>query len=377
MLTQRMIRMLIITGILFGAIFSYQGFKALMIKKYLSGNKMPTVTVSAMKASYQAWQPKLRASGSLKACKGVEVTTELGGIVKNIQFNAGSEIQEGEILVELNAEEEGAKLQALEAALTLAELTYNRNMKQFKANALSKASLDADAADLKSKQAQVAEQAAIVAKKTIRAPFKGHLGISVINVGQYLNPGDQIVTLQALDPIYVDFNIPQQSLSQIATGQVVHLSIDTYPEQIFEGKITSFNPKVDPTTRNVLVQATFANPAHKLRPGMFASVEILSGKTQKYITLPQTAVSFNPYGEIAYVVKNTNKDNGNKPLLTVMQTFITVGETRGDQIAVLKGIQPDDLIVTAGQHKLKNGSHVIINNSVVPHNNPAPMPVDR
>jgi membrane fusion protein (multidrug efflux system) len=377
MLAKRMTKMLIITGLLFGAVFGYQGFKVLMIKKYLSGNTAPPVTVSAMKASYQTWQPKLKASGSLEAVNGVEVTTEIGGLVKNIQITSGSQVQEGDLLVELNADSDIGKLQALEAALALAKLTYTRDKNQFTAKAISKATLDADAADLKSKQAQVAEQAAIVAQKTIRAPFKGRLGIVDVNVGQYLNPGDRIVTLQALDPIYVDFTVPQQALAQIIRGQEVHVSIDTYPGQPFKGKITSIDPKVDPQTRNVLVQATLANPKQQLLPGMFTTVEILSGQPQQFITLPQTAVSFNPYGEIAFIVKQTGKDDKGQPLLTATQTFITVGETRGDQIAILKGIHPDDMIVTAGQHKLKNGSGVKINNSVVPLNDAAPKPVDR
>lgn len=377
MLAKPMTKMLIITGLLLGAIFGYQGFKSLMIKRYLSSNSASTISVSAMKATYQSWQPKLRASGSLEAVNGVEVTTEIGGLIKNILFTAGSPVNKGDILVELNADTDIAKLESLQAALTLAELTYKRDKDQFNAKAISKATLEASATDFKSKQAQVAEQTSIVAKKTIRAPITGRLGVAGINVGQYLNPGDRIVTLQALDPIYADFSIPQKALAQIALQQTVEVSVDTYPGKIFRGKITSIDPKVDPKTLNILVEATLNNPNQELVPGMFASVEALLGQPQEYITLPQTAVSFNPYGEIAFIIKETGKDDKGNPILTVTQNFITVGETRGDQIAILKGIQPGDLVVTTGQHKLKNGSRVKINNSIVPHNDPAPKPIDR
>ncbi|MBL0942334.1 MAG: efflux RND transporter periplasmic adaptor subunit [Alphaproteobacteria bacterium] len=375
--TKHMIKMLIITGLVLGAIFGYQGFKSLMIKRYLGSNSAPIVSVSAMKASYQTWQPKLRASGSLEAVDGVEVTTEIGGLIKDVPFTSGSQVNKGDILVTLNADTDIAKLESLKAALVLAELTYKRDKNQFSAKAISKATLEADEADLKSKQAQVAEQAAIVAMKTIRAPLSGRVGIAGVNVGQYLNPGDKIVTLQALDQIYVHFNIPQKALAQIAPEQAVQISVDTYPGKIFEGKITSIDPKVDPKTLTVLVEATFPNPNQELVPGMFASVEVLSGQPHQYITLPQTAVSFNPYGEIAFIIKETGKDDKGEPVFIVTQNFITVGETRGDQIAILKGIHPGDLIVTTGQHKLKNGSRVKINNSILPLNNAEPKPIDK
>jgi membrane fusion protein (multidrug efflux system) len=223
----------------------------------------------------------------------------------------------------------------------------------------------------------VAQQKAVVEKKTIRAMFDGRLGINAVNLGQYVNPGDKIVTLQSLDPIYVDFSLPQQNLSRMKIGQTVTVTTDAIPGREFEGKITAISPKVDPDTRNVQVEATIANGKHELLPGMYASVTVKSGAVQEYLTLPQTAVTYNPYGESVYVIEEGGKGADGKPVLIAKQTFVTIGETRGDQVAILKGVKPGDMVATSGQLKLKNGSTVVINNTVQPSNEPAPMPVDQ
>ncbi len=358
----------------------------------------PAVTVTTIEAKNLSWQPKLKASGTLRAIKGVDVTTEIAGIIRTIKFSAGATVKEGELLVKLNDDAEVAQLNALIAAADIAKITFDRDTAQFAVEAVSKQTLDNDAATLKGANAQVNQQKAVVAKKIIKAPFSGRLGISYVNPGQYLNPGDKIVTLQTLDPIYVDFYLPQQALNQIATGQNIVMTCDSFPGQKFTGKITTINPIVDTATRNIQVEATIANAKQQLLPGMFASVEIDTGKPIKYLTLPQTAISYNPYGEIAYIVKektetdhkdnkkekekNKNKDkkkskdNDKGPALIAQQTFVTVGDSRGDQVAVLKGINEGDIVVTSGQLKLKNGSTVIINNKVVPSNNPSPNIVD-
>jgi len=373
MMSKRMVIMLLITGLLFGSIFAYKAFQYYMIKKYMDGHVMPPVTISAITVAAESWQPKLTATGSLRAINGVDVTTEIAGLIKKIHFVPGQDIQESDILLELNADTEIAQLKSLEAQADLAQITYTRDKKQFTAQSISKATLDTDEADLKSKKAQVAQQQAIIAKKTIQAPFKGRLGISAVNLGQYLNPGDKIVTLQALDPIYVDFYLPQQALPQVAVNQPIVLKTDTYPGMTFDGKITSINPKVDPATRNVEVEATLSNLDHKLFPGMYGGVEINTGSPKTYLTVPQTAVSYNPYGDLVYILKEKEKDKKGAQVYTANQKFITVGETRGDQVQILKGLEQGNLVVTAGQLKLKNESAVIINNTVVPTNNPAPQ----
>jgi membrane fusion protein (multidrug efflux system) len=376
-MTKRMIVMLICVGILFGGIFGYKAFKSYMIGKYIGALKNPTVTVSAKKVDYQSWQPQLHAAASLRAVRGVDVTTEITGLVRAICFKPGADVKEGQLLVELIDDTDMARLRSLEANAGLAKTVYRRDRAQYAIRAVSKAVVDSDAANLKSTEAQVEEQAAVVEKKTIRAPFSGRLGISQINIGQHLNPGDKIVTLQTLSPIYVDFYVPQQQVAQLSVGQAILMEADMAPAKIFRGKITTINPKVEVETRNVEVEATVLNPQCQLLPGMFTNVLVKTGKPEQFLTLPQAAISYNPYGDIVYVIKEKGKDDKGKPILTVMQTFVTVGKTRGDQVSVLKGLNKGDLVVTGGQLKLKNGSRVVINNSIVPSNDPAPSFTDQ
>ncbi len=373
---KRMLIMLATVGLLFGGIFGFQVFKMQMIKKSMASQKAPPVTVSTLRASIQPWQPELKAVGTLRAVRGVDVTSEIAGLVRTVNFKSGDAAKIGQVLVQLNADSDIAQLRASEAAAELAQTVYERDKKQFAIKAVSQAVFDNDAADLKSKRAIAAEQAALVAKKTIRAPFPGRLGITTVNPGQYLNPGDKIVTLQSLDSLYADFYLPQQELANLSLGQKVVITTDTYPGRSFLGKISSINPKVDPDTRNVQVEATIANPGHVLLPGMFASVQVEAGKIQKYLTVPQTAVAFNPYGETVFVVQEGEKGTDGKAALIVKQVFVTTGGTRGDQVAILKGIKEGDVVVTAGQLKLKNGSTVVINNQILPSNEKNPQPKD-
>jgi len=355
-LRKPMIIMLISVGVLFGGIFAYQAFKGVMIKKSIAKQSTIPISVSTTKAVMAPWQPKIKAVGSVRSIQGVDVTTELAGMVRSIYFDAGAIVKKGMLLVKLNDDTEVAQLHALEAAADLAKTTYARDKAQFDVQAVSQATLDIDAANVKSTLAQVAQQATIIDKKNIRAPFSGRLGISSVNEGQYINPGDKLATLQKLDPMYVDFSLPQQELGQIKMGQPVKVTTDAYPKQVFSGKITTINPVVDPATRNVQVEATVANPKQQLLQGMFTLVEIDIGVSTSYLTLPQTAISFNSYGEIAYIVEKTEQG------LKARQTFVTLGNTREDQIAVLSGLKENDEVVTGGQLKLKNGSAVIINN---------------
>jgi len=361
---KRMLIMLAAAGILFGIIFGYKALQSRSLKKSMSGHQVPPVTVSAMKAEFQAWQPHIDSVGTLSAVRGVEVTSETAGLVRSVHFNSGEEVREGQLLVQLNADPDIALLRSLEEEAALAKIVYERDKKQFDAQAISQAALDADESDLKSRQEQARQQAAIVEKKSIRAPFAGKLGISSVNPGEYINAGDSIVTLQSLDLLYADFYLPQQEFSRISSGQEVIISVDAYPGRTFRGKITAINPKVDLNTRNLLIEATIENPKHELLPGMYASVRVNAGEEEHYITLPQTAVTYNPYGDTVFIIK----DN------TAKQLFVSVGDTRGDQIAILKGINEGDLVVTTGQLKLKNGSKVIVNNQIQPAFEPAPNP---
>ena len=365
--------LLIIVAIVAG--FKYEGFKGFMAMQ--AGMASARQTVSAMKANIQDWQPQLDAVGSLRAAKGVDISNELAGIVEKINFTSGDDVKEGDLLLSLRSEDDQAKLASLQAAAKLAEINYSRDKKQFEVKAVSQASVDADAAQLASSRAQAAEQKAVVDKKFIHAPFSGHLGIRNVDVGQYLTPGNAIVTLQQLDPIYLDFYLPQQSLALVKNGQKVIITCDAFPDRTFEGKVSAINPKVDTATRNVQVRAEIPNADRSLLPGMYAKARIDAGESAKFITLPQTAITYNPYGNTVYLIEDKGKDENGKPKLTVQQSFVTLGETRGDQVQVTKGVKEGDMVVTAGQLKLQNGSLITVDNSITPKNDANPQPKDQ
>lgn len=371
-MTKSMKIMLLCSTLVFGGIFVFFGVKSYFIKQFMSTFKMPPATVSAMNVPSEPWQAKLQATASLAAVNGVSVTTEIAGQVKAINFSSGAEVKKGNLLVELNADAEIAQLHALEAQAELALITYDRNKKQLESKAISKAEVDIAEADLKSKRAQVAQQAATVAKKTIRAPFDGRLGLSNIDLGQYINPGDKIVTLQSINPMLVHFSIPQQQVPQLVVAQEIVLKTDTFPGEVFKGKITAISPLIDSATRNVEVEATVPNLKGNLSPGMFGFVEINTGPLKDVLTLPQAAITYNPYGDLVYLLKEDSKDEKDVPIYKAEQKFVSLGETRGDQVQVISGLEKNDLVVTSGQMKLKNGSLVKINNEVVPGNNPNP-----
>lgn len=366
--------MLIAVGILFGSVFLYKGFMSLMLKRYFASKANPVMTVSTAKVAYSSWEPQLKAVGSLRTTLGVNVTAQLGGMIQTITFTPGATVGAGTVLVQQNADSEIGKLHEIQANLELAKITYDRDKLQYKVKAVSKQQLDTDLQNMKSLQAQEVQQKATVVKLTITAPFTGRLGISNVNPGQYLNPGDTVVTLQKLDPIYVDFNLPQQAVAQLQTGQEVTFVSDSYPKINFTGRITTLNPIVDSSTRNIEVEATIANPKGELLPGMFGNVEVKAGEPKSYLTVAQTAITFNPYGEIAYIVKPSEKEKNEdgKPILKVTQTFVETGETRGDQTMIISGLKAGDEVVTSGQLKIKNGSLVAVNNSVTPSDNPNP-----
>jgi membrane fusion protein, multidrug efflux system len=373
---KRMLIMLVAVGALFGGIFGFKAFVGGKIKEAIASKGVPPETVSTATAQFTEWRDGFQAVGTLRAVRGADIAPEVPGVITAIHFQSGQEVAEGSPLVQLNNEADVARLQSLSAAVELAQANYDRDQKQLAIQAVSQAVVDADAANLKSAQAQVAEQRALVNKKLVRAPFAGRLGIRAVDIGQYVNPGTKLVTLQALDPIYVDFFAPQKSLDKVVLKQKVTLSTDAFPGQQFTGEIGSIDPKVDPATRNVQVRAAVRNAKKNLLPGMFATVAITSGGPQRFLTLPQTAVSYNPYGDTVFVVEEQQGQNG-KPTLLAQQKFVTTGETHGDQVAILSGIKEGDTVVTAGQIKLRSGRPVIVNNSIQPSNDAAPKPKDQ
>ncbi|MBM2883359.1 efflux RND transporter periplasmic adaptor subunit [Chromobacterium amazonense] len=341
----------------------------LHIQKLIASSPKPgPQTVSTTVAKTAEWQPQLSSVGTLTAMQGVDISSEVAGQVRSLHFKSGQDVKAGDVLVQLNADSDQAQLRSLQAAAELAATTLKRDRAQLAIEGVSQAQVDADMADLKSKTALVAQQAALVAKKTIRAPFSGRLGITTVNPGQYLNPGDKIVTLQTIDPVYVDFNLPQRQIGKVRVGQPVKVKSDAFGDEVFHGKINAINPKIDPATRNVQIEATIANPKHKLLPGMFANTTIEVGSKQKHLTLPQTAITYNPYGSTVFIVKQGK--NG----LEAQQAFVTTGDTRGDQVAITAGLKEGQEVVTSGQLKLKTGTPVTVNNSVQPANSPNPTP---
>ncbi|NWK76777.1 efflux RND transporter periplasmic adaptor subunit [Aquitalea sp. LB_tupeE] len=349
------------------------------IRSLMAAAPKPTPqVVSTITAHTSQWQPQLKSIGTLSAQHGVDISSEVAGQVRSVLFQSGQDVKAGDVLVQLNADADIAQLHALEAAAELAAITLKRDQAQLAVQGVAQSQVDNDAADLKSKKAQVAQQAAVVAKKTIRAPFAGRVGITSVNPGQYLNAGDKIVTLQQIDPIHIDFNLPQSQLAAIHTGQKVVVQTDGTADKQFVGSVNAINPKVDPNTRNVQVQALIANPGRKLLPGMFANASLDTGKQMPYLTLPQTAITYNAYGSTVFVVVPAGKDasaaGGN---LVAKQVFVQTGPTRGDQVAILSGVKEGDQVVTSGQVKLKNGIAVAINNSVQPASNPNPTPQEQ
>jgi membrane fusion protein (multidrug efflux system) len=375
-------RMLIMVGGVLVLIALLAFGKYMQIKKLIASSpKRGAQVVSAVKVQAAEWQPQLSAVGTLAPVRGVDVTTEIAGLVREVRFKSGDEVKAGQVLFELNADTDVAQLRSLQAAADLAGTTLKRDKLQLAAQAISQAQVDADEADLKSKQALVAQQKAAVDKKTIRAPFAGKLGITAINPGQYLNPGDKLVTLQTIDTVYVDFFVPQKQLASLSIGQKLNLSSDAYPGVAFPAKVTSISPKVDAATRNVQVQATVPNAKRQLLPGMFANVALDQGDMKKYLTLPQTAITYNPYGSTVFVLapppadaKDALKDDKGQPYLVAQQVFVTTGATRGDQVAILTGVKEGQTVVTTGQLKLKNGTPARIDNKVIPANSPNPTP---
>ena len=336
----------------------------------------PPASVSTAKAVFEDWMPRIDIVGTFNPVRGADLSVEVPGIIDQVSFDSGGDVQAGVQIIKLRDSDDVAKLRTLEANRDLAKSNFDRDKAQLDRMLISRAQFDVTAANLQALEAQVAEQEAIIAKKTLRAPFAGHLGIREVNAGQYISPGTKVVTLQALDPIYLDFFLPQQVLERVRVGQEISVTVDTYPNATFSGRISTIDPKVDAATRNVAVRATLPNRDRRLLPGMFANARIETGEPVRYITLPQTAITFNPYGNMVYRVTEQADDKG-KQSLVARQTVVQTGQTRGDQIAILSGLNEGDLIVSAGQTKLQNNAPVTVNNEVQPTNDPDPQPRER
>ena len=377
MLARRMIIMLVAVALVFGGVFGFIAFGHHMRDKFMHSMGYPPQAISTMVASSQDWQPQAEGVGSVRAINGADLSAQVVGTVSALHFESGADVKAGTLLVELESADDVGKLQSLKAAAALAQITLDRDQKQLKVQGVAQQTVDADLQNLKSAQAQVVEQQAIVDYKNVKAPFDGKLGIRQVDIGQYLAPGTVMVTIQALDPIYVDFFLPQQSLALLKVGQTVNARIDTYPGRVFPGEISAINSKIDAATRNVQIRATLKNADHALLPGMYATVDIASGAPEHHVTLPATAITYNSYGSTVFLVDDKGEDADGHPKLISRQVFVKTGATRGDQVAILDGVKDGDTVVVAGQLKLRNGVSVIVDNRLLPKFDANPAPVDR
>jgi membrane fusion protein (multidrug efflux system) len=355
------------------------GVKTLQIRTLMAAGKSyasPPESVSSVLAREEKWQGTITAIGSVTAVQGVTVTPELAGIIHEIAFESGAVVAKDALLVRLDTSTEEAQLHALEAQEELARLTLARERSLRSQNMVAQSELETAEATLKQTQGMADATRAIIQKKTIRAPFAGRLGIRLVNLGQYLDTGKPIVSLQSLTPIYADFSLPQQELARLQTGMRVRLTTDAYPGRQFDGTLTAINPDLDPQTRSVGLQATFENADQLLRPGMFARVEVLLPEERAVLVVPATSVLSAPYGDSVYVIESKPGKDSGKPELVVRQQFIRTGSARGDFVSVETGLKPGERIVSAGIFKLRNGMSVIENNELSPKNELAPRPSD-
>jgi membrane fusion protein (multidrug efflux system) len=370
-------RMIITLSILLAFIVAIGLVKFFQIRAAIAAGaswQPPPEAVTTVVTRVEHWSSSLSAIGSVSAVHGVTLSADLPGIVERIDFTSGRSVRAGQVLVRLDTRQERAQLAAAEAQRNLTKLNLERSRQLLAKEVIAQAEFDQVAAEAKQAEARVGEIRATIDRKTIRAPFSGMVGIRQINLGQYLNAGDPVVPLQSMDPVYVDFSLPQQDVASLTVGAAVRVSAESTVISN-SARITAINSVVDEATRNVQVQATLENPHGRLRPGMYVEIEATSGQGSSVITLPASAVSYAPYGNSVFVVSQI-KGPGGKPYLGVQQRFVKLGAGRGDQVSVVSGLEPGEQVVSSGAFKLRSGASIVINNKIVPGNNPAPKPED-
>lgn len=376
-MTKRLVIVLLALGVLFGAIFGFKAFMNAQISNYFENMQPPPVAVSTAPAEETVWEPTIPAVGTLKAVNGVMVAAELPGVVESIAFESGQSVTRGDLLVQLDTSTDRAQLAALEAQLRLARSEFNRQNELRRRGTNAVADLDAAEANAAQLEAQIASQQATINKKAIKAPFDGVTGIRKVDIGQYVGAGTSIVSLQQMDPLLVQFTLPERRLNDVEVGQLVRLHVDSVPDSAFTGHVTAIEPSVEQSTRNFAVEGRVDNASRRLRPGLFARIDVVMPQIERLTTLPATAIAYNPYGDSVYIIAEGEAgEDGNKPTIA-KRVFVEVGDRRGDQVAVLKGVEAGAEVVTSGQLKLSNGSRVNIQNTIQPDNNRKPSPVNK
>ena len=369
--------MIVVVGLIYGGLIFFKvnqimGFAQLA----KSGAFLPPPTaVTTTVAEKSQWQPTLETIGTVTAINGVTISTDLAGIVSKIAFESGSQVKAGDLLVQLNTDQEQAQLAQAEAQRDWTQITLTRNQELVAKKTVSQSDYDSATAQFHQAQATVDQFKALIARKTLRAPFAGVVGIRQINLGQYLNTGDAVVTLQSFDPIYVNFSLPQQNLSQLTVGQAVEINMDAYGDKFFPGKITAINSLVDQNSRNVQIQATLPNSETQLRPGMYAKVKVVLPEAQEVVAIPSSSIHYAPYGDSVFIVSDLKSDDG-KTFKGVKEQFVKLGQSKGDLTAIVSGLKPGDEVVTSGVFRLRSGEAIIVNNKATPGSETSPTPSD-
>ncbi len=365
-----LIGLVILIGI--PAVIKLQQFEAMGAAQM----EMPPETVTAEQARKESWSRSVSATGSLVAVQGVTVSAELGGKIEKIAFESGDRVKKGDLLIRLDVTAEQAQLRSAEAAAKLAKITLDRNRGLRANKTVSQSDLDSSEANYKQATAQVDNVRATIAKKTLRAPFAGQLGIRQVNLGQIIDQGTAVVTLQTIDPIYVDFSLPQHQFSLLSSGAAIQVTTDAAPEQVFDGKISAINPEIDESTRSVRARATLANKGELLRPGMFANVEVMLPEEDEVLIIPATSVLYAPYGDTVFVIEESEDEASGKKQQVLRQQIIRLGETRGDYVAVVDGLKEGESVVTSGVFKLRPKMAVVVDNSLALDAKIAPKPAN-
>jgi membrane fusion protein, multidrug efflux system len=370
-------RLILVLGVMAVVIMAlgFAKFRQIESAVHAGAFQPPPEAVTSIVTQREQWPASMTAIGTIEAVHGVMVSADLPGTVARINFDSGKAVREGEILVELDTRQERAQLASLEAQRDLAKVNFGRMQELVNAGVISRMDYDQATAQQKATEANVAEIRATIDRKTIRAPFSGILGIRKVNLGQYLPAGSPVVSNQSLNPIYVNVGVPQQAAAQVHVGRNLRVTTENVAGKVFAGSVTAIDSEVDPTTRNIQVQATLPNPEGKLRPGMFVQVEMPLGASRSVIALPASAINYAPYGDSVFVITDL-KDPTGKTYRGVRQQVVKVEGARGDQVAVISGLNPGEEVVTSGVFKLRNGAAVQVNNKVQPGNSPAPKPED-
>lgn len=363
-LAKRMIIMLIILGSLFALIFAYNILRAILMAHFFEQFKSPTLTISSAKATSKTWQPMINAVGTLVAVNGVDVTSQVSGQVVSIFFESGQFVKAGQPLIKLDDRTDQQDLKNFEASLKLSQINYQRQVDLLKTKSTAQSSVDQASAQLQEDQAQAQKTLILIDQKLIKAPFDGKIGIRQVNLGQYISPGTALVNLQSLNPLYAQFSLPEKYFKSLYVDQPIQMTVITYGNELFTGKIRSIDSEINSQTRNLTIQAVIPNDQLHLYPGMSANINVLLPTRLNIVTVPQTAIDFSLYGDSVFILQNDGKDKDGSPVYVVHRRYVTTGERRDNEIEVTKGLKPGEEVVTSGQLKLDDGTHVKINNSV-------------